>query len=152
MPEGAVYVGRPSMWGNMAVAPAEYAVEWFRKWLAGGIVTGPYMQRRRARILAEIHTLRGRDLACWCPLDRPCHADVLLELANKSEPPHAPRRPTAVLHDRLAALALDQRTAISSSSSQSATSTKRSETSAGWGPTVTWFVMGPPPRPKGRAA
>lgn len=27
--------------------------------------------------------LRGRDLACWCPLDRPCHADVLLEVANR---------------------------------------------------------------------
>ncbi len=26
--------------------------------------------------------LRGRDLCCWCPLDQPCHADVLLELAN----------------------------------------------------------------------
>ncbi len=28
------------------------------------------------------NTLRGHDLVCWCPLDRPCHADVLLELAN----------------------------------------------------------------------
>lgn len=28
--------------------------------------------------------LAGRDLACWCPLDKPCHADVLLELANGS--------------------------------------------------------------------
>lgn len=27
--------------------------------------------------------LRGHDLACWCPLDQPCHADVLLELANQ---------------------------------------------------------------------
>lgn len=27
--------------------------------------------------------LRGKDLVCWCPLDHPCHADVLLELANK---------------------------------------------------------------------
>lgn len=27
--------------------------------------------------------LRGKDLACWCPLDCPCHADVLLELANQ---------------------------------------------------------------------
>ncbi|MGE7207485.1 DUF4326 domain-containing protein [Sphingomonas sp. NPDC019816] len=27
--------------------------------------------------------LRGKNLACWCPLDQPCHADVLLELANK---------------------------------------------------------------------
>jgi Domain of unknown function (DUF4326) len=26
--------------------------------------------------------LRGYDLACWCPLDEPCHADVLLEIAN----------------------------------------------------------------------
>lgn len=26
--------------------------------------------------------LAGRDLACWCPLDQPCHADVLLEIAN----------------------------------------------------------------------
>lgn len=26
--------------------------------------------------------LRGKNLACWCPLDQPCHADVLLELAN----------------------------------------------------------------------
>jgi hypothetical protein len=27
--------------------------------------------------------LRGRDLACYCPLDEPCHADVLLEVANE---------------------------------------------------------------------
>ena len=27
--------------------------------------------------------LRGRDLACYCPLDEPCHADVLLAIANK---------------------------------------------------------------------
>ena len=30
----------------------------------------------------SIDELRGHDLACWCPLDQPCHADVLLELAN----------------------------------------------------------------------
>lgn len=29
-----------------------------------------------------LQDLRGKDLACWCPLDQPCHADVLLELAN----------------------------------------------------------------------
>ena len=27
--------------------------------------------------------LAGRDLACWCPLGGPCHADVLLEVANR---------------------------------------------------------------------
>jgi hypothetical protein len=26
--------------------------------------------------------LHGKNLACWCPLDQPCHADVLLEIAN----------------------------------------------------------------------
>jgi hypothetical protein len=34
---------------------------------------------------AWIAPLRGRDLACWCPHE-PCHADVLLELANKEVP------------------------------------------------------------------
>lgn len=29
-----------------------------------------------------IAPLRGQDLACWCPLDEPCHGDVYLELAN----------------------------------------------------------------------
>lgn len=29
--------------------------------------------------------LRGKDLACWCPLDQPCHADVLLDLANRDD-------------------------------------------------------------------
>jgi len=28
--------------------------------------------------------LAGKDLACWCPLDQPCHADVLLEIANRA--------------------------------------------------------------------
>ena len=31
---------------------------------------------------SDVAELRGKDLACWCPLDEPCHADVLLELAN----------------------------------------------------------------------
>ncbi|SII07108.1 Uncharacterised protein [Mycobacteroides abscessus subsp. abscessus] len=35
------------------------------------------------RIIRDRMTeLAGHDLACWCPLDQPCHADVLLELAN----------------------------------------------------------------------
>ena len=29
--------------------------------------------------------LKGKDLACWCPLSQPCHADVLLELVNDGE-------------------------------------------------------------------
>lgn len=32
---------------------------------------------------AELSQIRGKDLACWCALDKPCHADVLLEIANR---------------------------------------------------------------------
>ena len=32
---------------------------------------------------ALLAPLKRRDLACWCPQDEPCHADVLLELANR---------------------------------------------------------------------
>lgn len=38
---------------------------------------------RRKRILARLPELRGRNLACWCPPGCACHADVLLELANR---------------------------------------------------------------------
>lgn len=45
-----------------------------------------YMAWLHAKLIADrdfIEPLRGKNLACWCPLDQPCHADVLLELANK---------------------------------------------------------------------
>ena len=38
--------------------------------------------RKAARRAEARRLLRGHDLACWCPLDQPCHADVLLEVAN----------------------------------------------------------------------
>lgn len=37
----------------------------------------------QASLRARIPLLRGRDLACFCPAGQPCHADVLLELANQ---------------------------------------------------------------------
>ena len=51
------------------------------EWPAGthfGNRTGDPKTRELARLV-----LRDKDLACWCPLDQPCHADVLLEIANK---------------------------------------------------------------------
>lgn len=30
-----------------------------------------------------VHDLAGRDLACWCLLDMPCQADILLKMANE---------------------------------------------------------------------
>lgn len=71
MPDGAIYVGRPTKWGNPCRVSRERdraaAVAWFRAHVA------PHL---------PVNELRGRDLVCWCPLDQPCHADVLLEIAN----------------------------------------------------------------------
>lgn len=107
MPAGAVYVGRPGRWGNpfgivrdgsfmgeplFRIVPeptvaaidrfygggltrpqaAHQAVRLYRRWITGSVV----------RITDLVPLLAGRDLACWCPLSLPCHADVLLELAN----------------------------------------------------------------------
>lgn len=93
MPEGAVYVGRPSYWGN-PFGPDEFSVvaitdgvpwdlQWrpwavaeYRRWLEDPGDSG------YARRVEAVIQLGGKDLACWCPLDQPCHADVLLEIAN----------------------------------------------------------------------
>jgi hypothetical protein len=68
------------------------AVEAFRNCFAGPIRFAPMKvtDDERGTTLwtytlpsdEEIRELAGKDLACWCPLDQPCHADVLLELAN----------------------------------------------------------------------
>jgi hypothetical protein len=98
LPPDAIYVGRPSRWGNPYrigwhyqhlgfVADEARAVEVFRERLAGLAPLGWFAP------------LRGHDLACWCPLCdahrdglplgvvcpdcAPCHGDVLLSLANQ---------------------------------------------------------------------
>jgi hypothetical protein len=94
MPENTVSVARPGKWGNpfkvgdtkffmndadpndrviVRVTSTDEAVAAFR-WLI----------TPRAELVQE---LRGKNLACWCPLDAPCHADVLLELANQERQP-----------------------------------------------------------------
>ncbi len=98
MPEGAIYVGRPSRWGN-PYAPDLYRADYPEadahelRYMATsdfeGLVTGRWDRFDHVDVpsypRAEIARLRGRDLACWCPLDQPCHADVLLEIANTKE-------------------------------------------------------------------
>lgn len=102
-PEGTVVVSRPSRWGNPWKAELVDGVGWcctdtrtglvvqardradahdlavahYRAWIAQGDADGT-----RDAIRAE---LRGKNLACWCPHDMPCHADVLLEIANGGE-------------------------------------------------------------------
>lgn len=81
MPENTVSVARPGRWGNpfrigdFGIPTAHDAVQRFRGWF-GGYVVGP--------TLPDVAPLRGKNLACWCRLDQPCHAEVLLELANDS--------------------------------------------------------------------
>jgi hypothetical protein len=82
LPPNCIYVGRPTKWGNPIPIQA----------------TGKFDEAGRAEYVANLtvwqlaeirRELRGRDLACWCPiLDKDgnyvhCHADVLLEIANK---------------------------------------------------------------------
>jgi hypothetical protein len=86
-PEGAVCVSRPGLFGNPFSTVSDY-----RDWLRTGTVcmetlldpkqSLATMERRRAAVLEELPALRGKDLLCWCPPGKPCHAAVLLELAN----------------------------------------------------------------------
>jgi hypothetical protein len=92
----AVIVSRPSKWGNPFriedAMEAGYAdteaegrvlvVDTFREWLVGDTWAQPFRNAERLKMLADLQELDGRDIACWCPLDQPCHGDVLLKLAN----------------------------------------------------------------------
>jgi hypothetical protein len=97
MPPNTVCVTRPSDWGNpfrvdcRAMVPpdwllipfpddnripvepetAEEAVALYRLYILASLRATPNL----------LEPLRGKNLACYCPLDKPCHADVLLELA-----------------------------------------------------------------------
>ena len=59
--------------GYIAVPTIADAVACFREML----------QLRPDMLAAAVLELKGKDLACFCPLDQPCHADVLLEVANQ---------------------------------------------------------------------
>lgn len=80
IPAGAIYVGRPSKWGNPFVigrdGTREEVIEKHSFWLGQQTALGNI----------DWKSLEGKDLVCWCsPL--PCHADILLEMANgKSNP------------------------------------------------------------------
>lgn len=85
-PKEAIYVGRPTKFGNpythlkgktlarFQVPSAAHAVEAFKTWL----LSQPEL------IKAAKAELRGKDLVCWCK-PGPCHADILMEVANAPE-------------------------------------------------------------------
>ena len=97
MPDGAIYVGRPTKWGNpfrvgetvagVFVRTNDDAVSFFEDVVGGDWddCRGTFPEPDYPTIEQIRTDLRGRDLACWCPLDQSCHADVLLRLANQAD-------------------------------------------------------------------
>ena len=82
MPPDAIYVGRPTRWGNPFPCGGnnQLATESYREWV--------YREKQKYAGLnpptfEEIkRELKGKDLLCWCKEGEACHADVLLEIAN----------------------------------------------------------------------
>ena len=112
MPPNTVYVGRPTVFGNVVVCtphgctkkpcgccePFRCCIDVYREYVMSGVenrdsCTGAFRYAFEAldgypvrnEIVRRLPKLRGKNLACWCPLDKPCHADVLLELANTGD-------------------------------------------------------------------
>jgi hypothetical protein len=103
MPPNTVSVTRPGLFGNPFPADVygqSGAVDRFERWLSGNMSALESSQSSRCDrwssglapmsltsvrrwIFDDLSKLRGKNLACWCALGEPCHADVLLELANK---------------------------------------------------------------------
>jgi hypothetical protein len=78
MPEGVVYVGRPSKWGNplpmSRYVDAQTCIDDYK--------TLVYVEKPESFRDSIRKELIGKDLACWCSLSSPCHGDILLEIAN----------------------------------------------------------------------
>jgi hypothetical protein len=74
-PAGAVVVSRPSRWGN-PYPVAEHGRDQAIRLYEQHLLASP-------DLIARLPELRGRQLVCWCPLDQPCHADVLARYANE---------------------------------------------------------------------
>lgn len=79
IPPGAVYIGRPSKWGNPFVigrdGRRDEVIAKYREWLLA-------QSEKVAQAKAE---LAGKDLVCWCSPEA-CHGDVLVEVANPGHP------------------------------------------------------------------
>ena len=90
MPPNTVNCARPNRYGNdfrvgedysfylpgAEKATAAQCAELHRRFLEAAIEADP----QAAELMRK--RLRGKNLACWCKIGEPCHADVLLELAN----------------------------------------------------------------------
>jgi len=93
-PKDAAVVARPSRFGNPYIVgvhgDAQRCVDLYRAAMTGLHINNkpPHppvigVIQAQDNLLTYGHELRGKDLACWCALDQPCHADVLLEIVNE---------------------------------------------------------------------
>jgi hypothetical protein len=84
MPANTVKVDRTTRWGNpFSVADSgsvEVAVTNHARWMRGEIPAPNGEQPPEADAIRA--ALGGRHLACWCPIGGPCHAELLLRIAN----------------------------------------------------------------------
>lgn len=100
MPENTVYVGRGSKWGNPFKVGHFYFEKYYPNFASRCLTSekkenvffneitaraAVYLFEKYALMKIDTKDLRGKNLACWCPLDQPCHADVLLRKANEDE-------------------------------------------------------------------
>ena len=85
MPANTVKVDRTTRWGNpftiAECGSAAIAVAQHGRWMRGEIGAPGGVEPPLRDVLRS--ALAGRNLACWCALNGPCHADLLLILANK---------------------------------------------------------------------
>jgi hypothetical protein len=95
MPANTVKVDRTTVWGNPFVPQREDTIDQpamtvrecldaYRDYLK--VATGVPNGGGRPLAIQATEVLRGKNLACWCKPGDPCHADVLLELANAKDP------------------------------------------------------------------
>ncbi len=120
MPPNTVYVGRPGKWGNpfkeinghvFVWDPSKFhyvefcpvnkypygtAVKMFESLLTSNFYemdVEPEIRSHFKKMRSHIHELKGKNLACWCKPGEPCHADVLLEMANEDKVEHSTATP-----------------------------------------------------------
>ncbi|MGK2897244.1 MAG: DUF4326 domain-containing protein [Burkholderiaceae bacterium] len=99
MPENTVKVDRSTRWGNpftptmLLVSPSRAGMKQGEPIGVAGAVEAfrtlmkTRLRREPAKTRAFLEELRGKNLACWCQPGTPCHADVLLKLANQAPAP-----------------------------------------------------------------
>lgn len=87
MPEGVIYVGRPTIWGNPFddADSFRYVLDCIlrKERVSAFVECNERCYRDMQAIANNLGFLRGRDVACWCSLSDKCHADVLVEFANR---------------------------------------------------------------------